>query len=291
MSQNFTLARKVGIELEGYVEEHPGEVFIAGAEIKQDGSLGNDCWSDHTESYGVEVCTEPMENLEMLELIWGDVQELDWSVDSSAGTHIHVDISDFSVEDKVRLLRFGKGIERIIYMFVQDYRNGNSYCERLHKSWRKVYRDERLKELDWSQAEGGNVNEFIYDRLRDVRRGYSDRGEVLWNGRYQWLNVFDSRYPTVEFRLYHAADDFEVLVQQAKMSEAIVNLVKSSSVAQLEFIIRELYKQTSVDAAVKMFFEVLGLDFVMKVQGERARQYMETKLAANVVSEAVEQGA
>ncbi len=295
MNNELQLGRKVGIEMEGYIENFPEDVDMVGVKIKQDGSLGNSDWDYEDEPYGVELCTEPMTDLSLLHEIWNDMVHHNWSVNTSAGTHIHVDISDFSVLEKVKLLRFGKGIERIIFLFVDDYRNGNEYCIKLHKDWRKVFRgDNQFSDIDWNgipDDEFEGVNDFLYEKFRNPERYYSDRDEIIWNGKYQWMNIFGSRYPTVEYRLYQAVENIEVLIKQARMSEAIVNLVKNHSLAQLEYIIRELYKQETVESVVEMFFETLGLDFKLEVYGERAKKYLEEKLSKNTVSEVVEQGA
>ncbi|RPK19975.1 amidoligase family protein [Paenibacillus xylanexedens] len=296
MNNELAVRRKVGIEMEGYIENYPEDVELVGVKIKQDGSLDNCDWDYLNEPFGVELCTEPMTDISLLREVWKDMKHNNWTVDDRAGTHIHVDVSDFSVEEKVKLLRFGKGIERIIFLFVDDYRNNNEYCYPLHKEWRKVFRgDNKYADIDWNSItddEFEGVNEYLYQRFRNPDRYYSDREQVIWNGKYQWMNIFGSRYPTVEYRLYQAVEDVEVLIQQALMSEAIVNLVKNHSLAQLEYIIRELYKQETVDATVEMFFETLGLDFKLEVRGERAQKYLAGKLAAkNAVSEVVEQGA
>jgi hypothetical protein len=60
---------------------------------------------------------------------------------------------------------------------------------------------------------------------------------------------------------------------------AIVDLVKNSTLEQLEFILKELYKQPNVETLVAKFFEVLSLDFELDVRGEKAYNYLETKLS------------
>jgi hypothetical protein len=176
----------------------------------------------------------------------------------------------------VKLLRFGKAIERIIFLFVQDYRNNNSYCEPIHKHWRSIFKeDSPYKEVAWDNLKTNQVNDYI---AMNYRRKSSEGG-TLWNGKYQWMNVFGGRYPTVEYRLYHAAEDLDELKGQVRMSVAIVDLVKNSTLEQLEFIIKELYKQPNVDSLVAKFFEVLALDFELSIRGQKAYKYLENKLA------------
>jgi hypothetical protein len=268
------LTRKAGIELEGYLGDYPGDIELVGARIGKDGSLSNDDWDYHDEPFGVEVRTEPLTNLKVLDGIWRDLDRHDWTVDECAGTHVHIDISDFSTSEKVKLLRFGKGIERIIFLFVEDYRYNNSYCEPIHTHWRGVFKsDSRYNDIDWDSLKTNQVNDHLSMNYRRRRHG------SLWNGKYQWMNVFGGRYPTVEYRLYHAAEDLSELKGQVRMSMAIVDLVKNSTLEQLEFILKELYKQPNVETLVTKFFEVLSLDFELDVRGKKAYNYLETKLS------------
>jgi hypothetical protein len=272
--------RKIGIEMEGYINNHPESVEIYGVRIGEDGSLNNYDWEYDDEPYGVELRTDPLRDLSELRRTWYDMEYYGWHVDDRAGTHIHVDISDFSTYEMVKLLRFGKGIERIIFMFMQDYRYDNDYCVPIHKEWRKIFRpNSRYKDIVWDEI-GGKYDVSDYLANRFYSQDYRERAKAPWNGKYQWLNVLGSHYPTAEFRLFHAVEDVEELIQQARLAEAIVNFVKNTSLEQMEFVIKELYKQDSVENLIAKFFEALGLDFELPVKCQSAKNYLAAKLAA-----------
>jgi hypothetical protein len=290
------LKRRVGIEMEGYINNHPEGIIISGVDICEDGSLHNSEWGnryrdrdrddddfwenedleerDLEDDYGVELKTEPINDLSILDEAWKDMQNFGWHIDEKAGTHVHVEINDFNQYEKTKLLRFGKGIERIMFMFVENYRNRNSYCEKIHKGWRKVFDPESRNFIVWDEFNLGNgLDRFLSNDL------YSDNN-AIWNGRYQWMNVLGSRFSTVEFRIFHAVSDIKDLKNQVQLAHAIVELVKHSSIEQLEFIIKELYRQRSVKSTVNKFFEALGLDFTMNTVGSDATILIKDKIQA-----------
>jgi hypothetical protein len=262
------LNRSVGLEIEGYTTTHPKRLSSHLYEIHSDGSLRNSSWSDDR-PYGVEVATQPLRNLVALEEIMGKLRDNGWSVDDCAGTHIHVSIEDFTEYDKAKLLRFGKGIERIMFMFVQEYRNGNGYCRTLHGSWRKLFWKEHRKSIQWEELEKTGEKLLYY-----LRRN----GTSINNEKYSWMNVYGSKYPTVEFRLFHAVETAEEAQQFALMVHNIVEVAKESEPKELQKMLRYLYDSESPEQVASKFAEIIGLPNVPAIVGEEARAYMVKKL-------------
>jgi hypothetical protein len=279
--------RKIGIEMEGYIDRYPSNVSISGVRIGEDGSLSNSEWDYDDEPYGVELTTKPMRDLSVLHQTWRDMEKYGWSTDERAGTHIHVDISDFSSYEMVKLLRFAKGIERIIFMFVQSYRSDNDYCLPVHNAWRRMLSPKgKYKDVDWSSLSTKEaVSDYLYDHYRTKSRGGRYSSGAPWNGKYQWLNVLGSNYTTAEFRLFHAVEDVEELIKQAQLAEGIINFVKNTELKHMEYVIKQLYAQTSVKDLTAIFFSVLGLDFELPTVGQEAFLYLEEKLNKNIEDE------
>jgi hypothetical protein len=279
------LSRTIGVEMEGYVTDNPSEsgmieeMTAYNCGVGHDESLANTYWDYEGEPCGVEVRTDPINDISILRPIIDTLKAYGWNTTDSAGTHIHVDISDYTQKDMAKLIRFGKGIERIIFTLIEDYRYSNRYCVKIEKEWRKIFwaKSRISKELNWEQIERIGLEDYLDQRELD---------DNLWNGKYQWLNVLGSRYSTAEFRLFHAVKDAEGVIKQAQLAYNIVELVKNSSVEQLEFIIKALYEQPTAESAVAKFFEVLGME-PMEMIGARAENYLKRKLEQTVDSSVV----
>lgn len=291
-------SRTIGIEMEGYVSEHPENGFITAmngldCEVGNDESLVNPYWNGEDEDdgywdddddrcersgsydkYGVEVRTKPINDLSALVGIVDALHNHGWSTDIKAGTHIHVDISDYTEIDKAKLLRFGKGIERIIFMYTEDYRNGNGYCKVLPSGWRKIFWKNSAVAKSFNLEDGlTDLSSYVYEHdSRDVRN--------MVNYKFNWMNIFSSNYSTVEFRLFNAMRSSEEVISQANLAYSIVELVKHSSPEQLEFIIKEIYSATTVEGIADNFCQVLSIDDKMNIIGSKAYDYLKNKIEA-----------
>ena len=278
------LARKFGIEMEGYMNTNPRHIRIANATLKRDGSLANSHWDDDYSpffplsrtSFGVEVVSPPSRDLDVAKKIFADMQSHGWSVDERAGTHVHIDISDFNGNDKAKLLRFCKGIERIIFMFVKGSRADNQYCRKLDNDWKNIFKSRRSNGRHYKCPDLRNV---AHDRLIDT---INFSGLSVSNVKYNWLNIFGSRFPTAEFRLFHAVESVEEVEGFILMAHNIVELVKNCSVEQLEFIILSLYSSNNVQEIKKNFFEIINMSTNrMRILGYEAEKYLRVKMADN----------
>ncbi len=280
------LYRKFGIEMEGYINTHPDYLGIRDAKAKRDGSLRNNHWHRSMDEFGVEIATDPLTDFSKVERIFERMKVAGWHVDNHAGTHVHIEIADFSEQDKAKLLRFCKGIERIIFMFVKDYRNGNHYCKKLSDDFRKIFKPKENKLRRRSSS-----GQILYQTVMESRR-YTDvprdgligalqrNGFSVDNSKYYWLNVYGSRYKTAEFRIFHAVESLEDIRFFVTMAHNIVELVKHVSVEQLEFIILSLYESKDAQTMAANFLQLLGMDgeFNIIFNGPKACAYIEEKL-------------
>lgn len=312
--ETLKVNRTVGVEMEGYIDTNPHNASIPMVDKKEDGSLRNSYWDDEDEDdeeydddgcyceycrpsrdsyddYGVELATECLTDLSDLYTIYAAMEKYGWHVDEQAGTHVHVDISDFSQEEKAKLLRFGKGIENIIYLFVQDSRYNNDYAEMLDEKWRKIFRKSGpYATVDWERV---NTEVDARNTGRGARNYYGSLPNWLSrNGfpypntdKYQWMNVYSTNYPTVEFRIFNAIESADQVVTFALMAHNIVELVKNSTIKQLNFLIRRMYEVATPEEAAERFCQAINLGFVPPMLGQGAYRKLAEKLAGNVAEE------
>lgn len=267
------LNRAVGIELEGYVTTSPHDIQLEHAEIGKDQSLNYSEWYEYHGIYGIEAKTIKLYDTDIIESIFNRLLSHGWHVDERAGTHIHVDISDYSERQKALLLRFGKGIERIIFMFVEKYRSYSDFCYKLHYEWRKIFwANSVFNQIDWERAEELGLSRYF-------DQGYNNIpfATTIYNSKYSWMNVLGSRYTTCEFRLFHAAKSAKEVINQTLLAYTIIEMVKNSTVEQIEFMIKKLYNFNTADETIEAFFQMLGLE-QMPVLNERAYEYFIKKL-------------
>lgn len=273
--------RTIGIEMEGYIEAHPigsgmdVEASRLGCDVKRDESLYNCYWEEDYDDnkFGIELNTAPMTDLSKVYGIVRMLNDYGWSTDSRAGTHIHIDIRDFTEEEKAKLLRFGKGIERIIFLFVNDNRYNNDFCKGIHKEWRKVFwkKSKIFKKMNWEKIdERGGLRPYLHDNY--------DMINEINNYKYSWINILSSQHGTAEFRLFHAMESADEIIKQANLAYSIVELVKNSSIEQLEFILKEIYKESTVEAIVEKLFQALNIEEVMPIVGLLAYEKFTRKL-------------
>jgi hypothetical protein len=282
-NSKLELTRTLGFEIECFVDhqfydddDDYHELDIIHSEVGSDGSLyggdGDEC----------EVKTMPIKNLNKVEEVYSDLDNYSMNVNSTCGLHIHVDNSDFTVHDKARLLRFGAGIELLMFSLVEPERfygrnnqGQNEYCTKLHKGWRKIFRPSFIKQSNIPWNTFGGVSELE----QYVRRNSSHSDSQIWNGRYQWLNARVSHAPTVEFRIFSATEDYKQAQKFGMLAYHVVETVKNSTLDQLHFIIKSIYQATSLDEMFNRFFDSIGLDqeFRPEILNDRLAERLETK--------------
>lgn len=261
------LSRTVGLEIEGYMKKSPRGLTIAGCEVKRDGSLSNCYWDDpDAKSYGVEIVTSPLSELTPLPGIFEKILEQGWSASGAAGLHIHVDASDFSMQDKLRFAEFAKRMEDVIHLFVRNRRYDNRYCRLMPPAFATL-----------SSVRGFEEASSLME-LRNINRENRDLYRALSINRYQWANIFNSHYPTIEFRLFHPIRKAEDGAKFAYMVHNLVNLVKHSSPEHLEFIASSIEAETSVEGKAKKFLDSLGISYALPVVNEKVTAILERKI-------------
>jgi hypothetical protein len=129
-------------------------------------------------------------------------------------------------------------------------------------------------------------------RLTDyVRRNSSHRHHNIWNGRYQWLNADVEGYPTCEFRIFSATENYELAQKYGMLAYHIIETAKNSTIEQIKFIIKSIYQTSSIDEMLTRFFDSIGLDqeFRLEVQNGELATYIDNKFCRpnreNVASE------
>lgn len=282
-NENLKVTRTLGFELEGFAYD-ADRLDVSYSDVGYDGSL---CYG---RGDAVEVRTKPIRNLNLLEEIYSDLRDEDFNVNPTCGLHIHVDTSDFTIKDKAKLLRFGAGIELLMYSLVEPHRyyghnmfndddddererRENGYCIKIHKSWRKIFRDSFI-------SQPIPFNDFTcLNELGDYITHNGQSSSRCWNGKYQWLNANVNNYPTVEFRIFNATEDFNLVQKYGMLAYHIVETVKNSTVKQLTFIINSIYESTSIEEMYNKLFDAIGLEgeFRLGTQNDELADYIHNK--------------
>ncbi len=268
--EELLLNRTVGLEIEGYMKGNPRDVQIDKCTIKRDGSLSNYYWQAGR-PYGVEIVTEPLENLAPLEGIFGKIVEQGWSASGRASLHIHVDAQDYTFQDRLKFAQFAKQIEDVMFLFVKNRRYNNRYCRLLPSGYSEVLGIEGMEEIKSYRALTNHYHEVV---------GY-ERGRISMD-RYHWANIFHSHYNTIEFRLFHPIRKAEDGAKFAYLVHNFVNLVKSSSREQLEFIAQSIQQESNIELKAKKLLDSLGISFELPIMNEPAKEALKRKqLASN----------
>lgn len=267
MSEKLKVTRTLGFEIEGYADEEYSELIIANCDVDYDGSLDE----GDEDGYGVEVKTQPIKDLNQLQDVYDElINEHAFFVNESCGLHIHIDISDFKATEIAKLMRFGCGIELLMYSLVEKYRATNSYAIKINKPWRKIYRSEETMQV---------ATDDSYESIQQIaNRIQSLTGRDTWVGKYQWINPH-TPYKTAEFRIFNATIDYKEAQRFGMLAYHIIETVKNSTVEQLEFIIKSLYKSLTAEEMYEKFFDSIGLEpeFRMEVKNISKLEYIDEK--------------
>jgi hypothetical protein len=267
---NLKLNRNVGIEMEGYFDHNPRYMsslkFADGAEIKQDGSLYNAYWESGYKRHGVEIVCEKTQDIQtILNTFLVMEREHGWSTDDRAGTHIHVEVADFSFHDKAKMAMFAQSIQPIIHMFSEDYRFGNRYCRMMDKNWSDIFTGERFAKIDWSNDgtvvyyEERTKPNFAQFLINNKVWSESENDNMLYCEKYNWTNV-NTQYPTIEFRQFHAIKKPSDIINFANMAVNIIDTVKNSTVEQLKFIALSLWESVTPEDVANNFLHAIGME-------------------------------
>lgn len=273
-NENLKVTRTLGFEVECFVDCYDiDDLYVPHAEVSSDGSLsggrGDEC----------EIKSDPIDDLNIVETIYNKLHEHDMNVNRTCGLHIHVDTSDYTVEDKARLLRFGAGIELLMFSLVDRNRQGNSYTEKLHKGWRKLFRSNFIEQnIPFSTFRDlDQLEHYVYNNSQH-------RDRRIWNGRYQWLNASVDHAPTCEFRIFSATTDYKQAQKFGMLAYHIIETVKHSTLAQIRFIIQSIYQSQSVDEMLVKLFDSIGLseEFRPEILNHEMAEHIDNKFCKPV---------
>jgi hypothetical protein len=274
------LNRRVGCEFEGYVTENPRSFNTSNAEKKGDGSLRNGDWYDQYAYWGVEIACNPTNNIEKLWRTFEELESHGWFTDNSAGTHVHVEAPDLSLEERAKLMMFTTDIQEAAFLFVDNDRFGNRYCRMNSKGWANVFNKSIFPRLSfepdptrrqYSSSELAYlINHFGYYGNQNIS-AISRAGDstILFCNKYNWINVM-TRFPTVEFRLFNGIQNKDQILNFTNIAVGIVDLVKNSTVEQLKFIAYEIMNNDEIFIIAKKFLEAIGIDWEIPVVSNRA---------------------
>lgn len=266
------VSRTVGIEMEG---EYDGgsfsaieSVMPAGTVCKYDGSLDDD---------GMEVNSPIMNDLSALYDILKVMYDNGWDYTGKAGTHIHVDTSDYSDEDILRLLWFGEQVQDIMWSLIMDYRFGNSWCPKVEgfkgiptANFARLDFPPRAGVKWWERTRVSN----LYKRWWDVYYSYSNHKPSMTVG---WL-VPKEHYKTVEMRLFGWIEEADEAIAYCHLAHNLVELVKASTFEHLQFILNNIFSAENAIQAAERFTEALGLP-AFPMRGRDAESKVNKKLS------------
>jgi hypothetical protein len=273
----LTINRTVGLEIEGYMRDFPRGLTIRNAFIKYDGSLNNAGWHDHSRPYGVEIATDPLSRIAALDETFADIKSHRWTVGrGSAGLHIHVDTSDFTLRDKVKAAYFAKRVEDVMFLFVKNGRYRNEYCHLMSEGFIKIVEAIPLENTIWNVFRNFH-SALLHYRMTEQISGRRDNNIHIDFGRYNWLNVFSTHYPTIEFRMFNAISNEIQGKQYAVLAHNFIETVKNCTVGQLQFIANTIDAEPDIKTKGELLLSSLQVPFELPIIGLKAVQAIESK--------------
>jgi hypothetical protein len=260
---SLNLNRTVGLEIEGYMKTNPRVVLqeggIPNCEIKRDGSLRNYGWSDSQGMHGVEIVTQPLNTLAPLEEVFDRIISRGWSASGRASLHIHVDASDYNFRERLKMLHFAKRIENVMLLFVKNRRYNNRYCRLIPEPYGKL--------LTNSAFDNATSLQMVYEAWSLNHRTQQGR---IYIDRYIWCNALSSHHRTIEFRMFHPIRSAEEGAKFAYLVHQLVNLVKNTSLEQLEFIASRIEQEKSIKHKAKLLLQALNVPYALPLLNQRA---------------------
>jgi hypothetical protein len=286
--KGIVLNRTVGIEVEGYTRDYRNmsNNGVRHSQLKRDGSLTGD---NGYSVRGIEVVTNPINNLDMFDEVFDDITKYQWNIGrGTAGTHIHVDSNDFLLEDKIKMAIFMQMIEKAMFLLVKKYRytrfgNRNQYCQPIVGNWKRLIRDldTHCADFNWRQQKKiGNVSYHL------SILGRRNRVDIPLTTRYHFVNIWCSSHDTIEFRIFHAIRTAKDAKMFALLAYNLVEMVKHSTLEQLEFIANGIVNDsTNAQDMVNKLCQAVGLEFTFKIHNK------ELEATVNIAKEATRRNA
>jgi DNA-binding transcriptional MerR regulator len=280
--KGIVLNRTIGIEVEGYTKNITKlSQGVRHSNLKRDGSLNNSYgWNArHVDgiNVGMEVVSIPLSKLDMLDEIFEDIQATKWNVGrGKAGTHIHVDVRDYTLLDRIKMAVLMEKLDDVMFLMVKPSRRTrenqrNRYCRPMDSLWSTIIR--RCQETGLNINNHDNIRNLLYSLTRIEQSSGNYRSLPNWN-RYNFANVFDTGIGTIEFRLFHAIRDSSDAKKFGLLAYHLIETVKHSSVEQLEFIAESINNSSSAEEMVKRLAESIGLEFTPKIYNNDLKDYI-----------------
>lgn len=212
----------VGLELEienfGEYDEPP-----FGCNITEDGSLRNN---------GREVITLPtkVKYLQrVLENVFKKHEIHEDNYSDRCSTHVHVNVQDFTVDQLKNITLVYQVVERLLYKWVGEDREGNIYC------------------VPWYQT---NLNQNLVSKLTDS----SARACANWV-KYTALNLIPVREQgTLEFRHLYGTCDVAVIMKWVNIISSMVEYARRQEHAALAECILNMNTVSNYDVFLRDVF-------------------------------------
>lgn len=193
----------VGLELE--IENLPIDSLpFAGVSVTEDGSLRNN---------GRELITNPMKVKYVERLLrniftgCGITQTRNYS--DRCSVHVHVNVQDCTIEQLQTILLTYQTVERVLFGWVGEEREGNIYCVPLYQTTITPYFIEKLK-----KSAGGAIEEG-------------------WQ-KYTALNLLPAtQQGTIEFRHLYGTCDVPTIINWINLISSVVEYGKQVSYKEL----------------------------------------------------------
>jgi len=177
-------------------------VEIEACKVKDNYSIPRG-WERQWEHCGLEFVSPLLKGQEGLDAITGLYNDIEPEVNRHCGLHVHVDVRDFSDEERLELARRLHADKDIFFGRVDKSRHDNEFCERPLP---------RVYDYDtWSSY------------MRRVDTG-------IYEDRYCWVNFLSvSKHGSVEFRLHEATDNADEVRAWASFLVSYVENVKTGA--------------------------------------------------------------
>jgi hypothetical protein len=197
-------------------------------DVKHDGSCGK-----HIDKYGIneggyEVCSYKAVHLNDLFHICNIAKTLKGrgcKVNPNCGLHIHIDASDFSIEQMGMLIGAWCCIEDTVLQVAHPSRRKNKYCGKFINS-RAGLPDE---------ATPSNLWNFYKPKSTKLHDNYDRRLTLNLVNYFRHLNLKKFRRPTIEFRFPEGTLDAVVIKNWVRLFINFVNRmsVQTNSIQQI----------------------------------------------------------
>lgn len=195
-----------------------------GVEIECDHYLGDHSyanWNSHYEHCGTEFVSPILQGEDGLRDVRSFYKAVRPIMSDSCGLHVHVDVRDFTGEEKLELVKRLKAEKELFYSKVDKKRHNNIYC---HRDIPAPYRND-----DW----------------------YSYKGRVSTD-RFCWVNLNAiRRHGSVEFRLHEATENVGKVCAWVRFLTEFVESVKTGcSVSECPACVDKAFIRSQVDMLV-----------------------------------------